>query len=102
VPPGNGYPAPTVDCKSTYHGEQCTTDVRAAKSEGTGLFGVALDCPVPQEDKAPMVDFAPNPNGLVTWRRTGHRTVLGLWCTGLSGEPIDSSLPNSYGSGWGL
>jgi hypothetical protein len=91
VPASNGYPAPMVDCKSTCHGEQCTTEVRAAKSEGTGLFGVTSDCTVPQEDKAPTVDFAPNPNGWVTWRRTG-----------LSGAPIDSSLPNGYGSVWGL
>jgi hypothetical protein len=38
-------------------------EVRATKSEGTGLSGVAPDCPVPQEDKAPMVNFASNPNG---------------------------------------
>jgi hypothetical protein len=30
----------------------------------------APDCLVPQEDKAPTVDFAPNPNGWVTWQRT--------------------------------
>jgi hypothetical protein len=47
-------------------------EVRAAKSEDTGLSGVAPDCPVPQEDKAPTVDFTPNPNGWVIWRRTGH------------------------------
>jgi hypothetical protein len=35
----------------------------------------APDCPVPQGDKAPTVDFAPNPNGWVTWRRTGQPTV---------------------------
>jgi hypothetical protein len=57
---------------------------------GTGLSGVAPDCPVPQEDKAPTDDSAPNPNGWVTWRRTG-----------LSGAPFASSLPNDYGSGWG-
>ena len=50
-------------------------EVRAAKSVGTGLSGVTPDCPVPQEDKAPTVDFAPNPNGWVTWRLTGQRTV---------------------------
>jgi hypothetical protein len=58
------------------------------KSEGTGLSGVAPDCLVPHGDKAPMVDFAPNPNGWVTWRRTG-----------LSGAPIASSLPNGYFGG---
>jgi hypothetical protein len=38
---GNGYPAPTVDCRSTCHSEQCAAEVRAAKSEGTGLSGAA-------------------------------------------------------------
>jgi hypothetical protein len=37
---------------------------------GTRLSGVAPDCPVPQEDKAPTVDPAPNPNGWLTWQRT--------------------------------
>ena len=56
----------------------------AQKSEqqsqrGTGLSGVAPDCPVPQEDKAPTVARAPNPNGWVTWRRTEQRTVPVWW-----------------------
>jgi hypothetical protein len=62
----------------------------------------ALDCPVPQEDKAPTVDFAPNPNGWVTWRCTGQRIVPVRWRTGLSGAPIVGNLPNGYGSGWRL
>jgi hypothetical protein len=62
----------------------------------------APDCPVPQEDKAPTVDSAPNPNGWVTWRRTGQGTVPVGWRTGLSGAPISGRLPNGYGSGWGL
>jgi hypothetical protein len=69
---------------------------------GTRLSDVAPDCPVLQEDKAPTVDFALKPNSWVTWRRTGQRTVPVLWRTGLSGAPIASSLPNGYGSGWGL
>jgi hypothetical protein len=36
---------------------------------------VAPNCPVPQEGKAPTVARAPTPNGWVTWRRTGQRTV---------------------------
>jgi hypothetical protein len=40
----------------------------------------ASDCPVPQEDKAPTVDFALNPNGWVTWRRTRQPTVHVRWC----------------------
>jgi hypothetical protein len=79
-----------------------TAEVRAAKSEGTGLSGVAPDCPVLQEDKAPTVDFAPNPNGWMTWRRAEQRTVPVRWRIGLSDAPIASSLPNGYGSGWGL
>ena len=52
----------------------------AQKSEqrsqrGTVLSGVAPYYPVPQEDKAPTVDQAPNPNGWVTWRRTEQGTV---------------------------
>jgi hypothetical protein len=33
------------------------------KSEGTGLSGMALDYPVPQEDKGSNGRPAPNPNG---------------------------------------
>jgi hypothetical protein len=50
-------------------------DVRAGSQRGTELSGVAPDCLVPQEDKAPTVDPAPNPNGWVTWRRTRQGTV---------------------------
>jgi hypothetical protein len=75
------------------------TEVRAAKSEGTRLSGVAPDSPVLQGDKAPTVDFAPNPNGWVTWRHTGQCTVPVRWRTGLSGAPVDSSLPNGYFGG---
>jgi hypothetical protein len=74
-------------------------EVRAAKSEGTGLSGVALDCPVPEGDKTPTVDFALNPNGWVMWRHTGQPTVPVQWRTGLSGAPVASSLPNGYFGG---
>jgi hypothetical protein len=62
----------------------------------------APDCPVPQEDKAPTVDRALNPNSWVTWQRTGQGTMHVRWRTGLSGAPIAGSLPNGYQSGWGL
>jgi hypothetical protein len=65
----------------------------------TGLSGVALDCPVLQEDKAPTVARAPNPNGWVMWRRTGQTTVHVRWRTGLSGAPNASSLHNDYFGG---
>jgi hypothetical protein len=84
----NDYLRVTVDCKSTDEVNSAVVEVRATKSEGIRLSGVAPDCPVPQGDKAPMADFALNPNGWVTWRRTG-----------LSGAPIASSLPNSYFGG---
>jgi hypothetical protein len=70
-PTGNDYLRATVDCKSTYEVNSAATEVRVAKSEGTGLSCVASGSLVPQGDKAPSVDFAPNPNGWVTWRRTG-------------------------------
>jgi hypothetical protein len=79
-----------------------TVEVRAGSQRGTGLSGVAPDCPVPQEDKAPTVESALNPHGWVTWWRTGQGTVPVWWHTGLSGAPIASSLPNGYQSGWGL
>jgi hypothetical protein len=58
----NDSHAPTVDCKSTCHDEQCKPEVRAQKSEGTGLSDVALHCPVPQEYKGSNGRPAPNPN----------------------------------------
>jgi hypothetical protein len=76
-----------------------TTEVRAGSQRGTGLSGEAPDCPVPQEDKAPTVDRAPNPNSWVMWRRTGQGTVPVRWRTGLFGAPIANSLLNGYGSG---
>jgi hypothetical protein len=66
-------------------------EVRARKSEGIGLSGVAPDCPVQQDDKAPQRSTAPNPNG--------HADVA---CTGLSGAPIASKMSQQLGSGWGL
>jgi hypothetical protein len=84
---------------STLMDEQCST-VPLQKWEqrsqrGTGLSGVAPDCPVPQEDKVPMVARVLNPNGWVTWRRTRQPTVPVRWRTGLSGVPIASSLPTT-------
>jgi hypothetical protein len=71
--------------RSTLPNEQCiysvASEVRAGSQRGTGLSGVAPDCPVPQEYKAPMVKFAQNPNGWVTWRRTGQGTVPVRWRT---------------------
>jgi hypothetical protein len=98
----NDYLHATVDSDSRnselqYHGRSWSHEVK-----GTGLSGVAPNCPVPQEDKAPTVDPALNPNGWVMWWHTGQGTVPVRWHTELSGAPIASSLPNGYPSGWGL
>jgi hypothetical protein len=85
--------------RSTLTDEQCST-VPRQKSEQWSQR--APNCPVSQEDKAPTVVRAPNPNGWVTWRRTGQGTVPVRWRIGLCGAPIANSLPNGYGSGWGL
>jgi hypothetical protein len=58
--------------RSTLQSKQCNSDVRAEGQRGTGLSGVAPDCPVPHEDKASNCRPAPSPNGRMTWRRTGH------------------------------
>ena len=61
-------------------GEQCSTVTRQTSKQkvrgGTGLSGVAPDCPVPHEDKASNGRPAPSPNDRVTWRRTGHCFIL--------------------------
>jgi hypothetical protein len=84
--------APTVDStKQTVPRQKLEQEVRGAP-----------DCPVPQEDKASNSRPATNPNGWVTWQRTGQGTVPIRWRNGLSGAPIAISLLNGYGSGWGL
>jgi hypothetical protein len=95
----NGYLGQRSTLQSVKVGYSVAAEVSAAKSEGTGLSGVAPDYLMPQEDKAPTVNLAPNPNGWVTWRRTGQGTVPVRWFTGLSGAPIASSLRNGYQSG---
>jgi hypothetical protein len=87
-----------------YSEEQCATElerrVRGAPDSEQDLSGVTLDCPVPQEDNSANAQQLPNPNGWVTWRRTGqcpvaHRTVR--WRTELSGGapncPVRPSTP---------
>jgi hypothetical protein len=68
------------------------TESEAQKSERTGLSGVAPDCPVQLEDKAPQRSTAQNPNGCADVARTGQCTVHVRWCTRLSGAPIASSF----------
>jgi hypothetical protein len=88
----------TVDCNGAwqrYSWEQCAIEserrVKGAPDSEQDMSGVAPDYPVPHEDKASNGWLLPNPNGLVTWRRTG-----------LSGAPIDSSLLQRLVGGWGL
>jgi hypothetical protein len=74
------------------------SEVRAAKSEHTGLFGVPPNCPVSQEDKGLQRSSAPNPNGLLTWHAPDNEQCHVRCTTGLSGVPIDS---NGWIIGWG-
>jgi hypothetical protein len=46
-------------------------EVRAQKSEVTGLSEVAPNCPVQQDDKALQRSTAPHPNGRVDVAHTG-------------------------------
>jgi hypothetical protein len=64
--------------------EQCAQSqsrrVRGAPDSEQNLSGGAPDCTVRQEDKLSNGRLSQNPNGWVTWRRTGqclvaHRTV---------------------------
>jgi hypothetical protein len=72
---------------------QCAAEVRAevrgAPDSEEDMSGMAPDCPVPQEDNGANGRLLPNPNGWVTWRRTG-----------LSGAPIDNSHPQLPFGGW--
>jgi hypothetical protein len=87
-------------CRATLL-NSATAEVRAQKSEGTKLSGVAPDCPVQLEDKRLQRSTAPNPNGCVDVARTGQCTVTVRWRIGLSGAPIASSPCQQLGSGWG-
>jgi hypothetical protein len=80
--------------------EQCHAEVRAAKSEVTGLSGVAPDYPVQQDDKVPQRSTAQNPNGCADVARTRQSTVTVRWRTGLSGSPIDIRIQPTPRSGW--
>jgi hypothetical protein len=72
---------------------QCVAEVRGAPDSEQELSGVAPDCPVPQEDNGTNDQLLPNPNGWVTWRRTGQPIVPVRWRIGLSGAPIDNNHP---------
>jgi hypothetical protein len=67
----NGHLRATVDSAKQTVQIKCQSNGQ----RGTGLSGVALDCPVPHEDKASNGRPAPCPNGRMTWRHTGHCPV---------------------------
>jgi hypothetical protein len=75
----------TVTC----HDEHCKSEVRAQKSEGTGLSGVATDYQVQLEDKHLQRSTAQNPNGCADVARTG-----------LSDASIASRIQPTARSGW--
>jgi hypothetical protein len=83
-----------------YSDEQCHAEVRAAKSEVTGLSDVAPDYPVQQDDKALQRSTTPNPNGCVDVARTGQYTVTVRWRTRLYGAPIARRNQPTAISGW--
>jgi hypothetical protein len=64
--------------------------VSGAPDNEQELSGAAPDCPVPLEDKASNGQKLQNPND---WGDMAGAPDSVRWCTGLSGAPIDSSLP---------
>jgi hypothetical protein len=84
----------TVDCKKSADSVTVKNNAWQSQSaESEAHRTVNRTCPVPQEDNSANGRLLPNPNDCVTWWRTGQPTVPVRWCTGLSGAPIDSSLP---------
>jgi hypothetical protein len=67
-----------------YSEDQCATEsecrVSGAPDNEQELSGVASDCPVPQEDNGANGRLLLNPNGWVTWRRTGQ-PIVHVWST---------------------
>jgi hypothetical protein len=98
--------APMALCKSN-SAEQCrdrsqSAEVRGHRTVrcGTGLSGVAPDCPVQLKDKRPQRSTAQNPNGCADVARTGQCTVTVRWRTGLSDASIVSRIQPTARSGW--
>jgi hypothetical protein len=71
----NGHLRATVDSDSEQRKTVHAAEVRAEVQRGTGLPGVAPDCPVPHEDKASNGRPAPTLSKRMTWQRTGHCPV---------------------------
>jgi hypothetical protein len=64
---------------------ECSAEVRRAP-----------DCPVQLEDKSFNCRPTPNPNGWLTWRRTGRRTVPVRWRPDCPARPSPASLADDY------
>jgi hypothetical protein len=88
-----------LSAKATVH-NSATTEVIAQKLEGTRLSGVAPECPMQQDDKAPQRSTALNPNSCADVARTGQCTVTVRWRTGLCVAPIASRIQPTARSGW--
>ena len=71
----NGYLRATIDSDSEQYNTVIVAGVRAVGQRGTGLSGVAPDCPVPHEDKVSNDRPTPTLTKRMTWRRTGHCPV---------------------------
>jgi hypothetical protein len=83
----NGQLRPTVDCSEQRTVSAQKSEVKTAKSEHTGLYGVPPDCTVSQEDKGLQWSTAPNPNDRLTWHAPDNEQCH-VWCTTeLSGVP---------------
>jgi hypothetical protein len=86
-------------CRATVS-YSAVAEVRAQMLEGTGLSGVAPDCPVQQDNRRLQWSTAQNPNGCTDVARTGQCTVIVRWRTRLSDAPIASRNHPTARSGW--
>jgi hypothetical protein len=77
VPAGNGYPACNGRLQKPLTEEQCAQSQR--RTGQCSVWHRTVRCPVPQGHKTPTIDFAPNPNGWVTWRRTINPSIEQSW-----------------------
>jgi hypothetical protein len=99
----NGYSLQRSTTKAANRGTVRAESVPQSQRR-TGS-GVTPDCPVPQEDNGVNGRLLPNPNGWVTWRRTG-KPIVPVWCAHRQ-QPSptanwwlrDINTPNHHNSG---
>jgi hypothetical protein len=60
----------------------------------------APDCPMPHEDKASNGRPAPNPNGRMTWRHTGHCPVAHRSLSGGAPDCLVRPSPADFSNGY--